>query len=107
MEVELLIFVIYPSISHLKENIDDDDEERVGEVEEEPDLHRLDVGGAGETGGHREVDGGQHHKRGDVQLENEGVLVLPRQVYGGLGRLQSRPRSSFIIISSSIIGFRC
>ena len=73
MEVELLIFVIYPSISHLKENIDDDDEERVGEVEEEPDLHRLDVRSAGEAGGHREVDGGQHHQGGDVELEYQGV----------------------------------
>ena len=71
-------------VSYLKENIDDDDKERVGEVEEEPDLHRFDVGGAGQAGGHREVDGGQHHQGGDVQLEDQGVLVLPGEVDGGL-----------------------
>ena len=40
------------SLSHLDENVGDDDQERVGEVEEEPDLDRLDGRGAGETGGH-------------------------------------------------------
>ena len=72
------------SVSHLKKNIDDDDKERIGQVEEEPDLHRLDVGCAGEAGGDREVDGGQDHQGGDVQLEDQGVPALPGQVDGGL-----------------------
>ena len=38
-------------ISHLEENIDNDDEDREGQVEEEPDLHRLDSWSAGEAGG--------------------------------------------------------
>ena len=71
-------------VSYLKENIDDDDEERVGEVEEEPGLHRLDVGGAGEAVGDREVDGGQDHQGGDVQLEDQGVPTFPGKVDGGL-----------------------
>ena len=36
---------------HLDDDVGDDDEERVGEVEEEPDLHRLDSWSAGEAGG--------------------------------------------------------
>ena len=61
--------------SNLQENIDEDDEDRVGEVEQQPDLHRLDVSSAWEAGGHREVDGGQDHHAGDV----DGVYqVVPR-----------------------------
>ena len=84
MEVELLIFVIYPSISHLKENIDDDDEERVGEVEEEPDLHRLDVGCLGEAGGDREVDRGEDHHACDVDSDHQAVLSRSVEVGSGL-----------------------
>ena len=36
------------------------------QIEEEPDLHRLDVGGGGEAGRDREVDRGQDHHAGDV-----------------------------------------
>ena len=52
--------------SHLEENIDHDDEDRESEVKQQPDLHRLDVGGAGEAGGHRKVDRGQDHHTRDV-----------------------------------------
>ena len=38
--------------SHLEHDIDQDDLEREGQVEEEPPLYRLDVGSAGQTGGH-------------------------------------------------------
>ena len=44
----------------------DDYEEGVGQVPQEPHLHRLDGGGAGERGGDREVDRGQDHHAGDV-----------------------------------------
>ena len=70
--------------SHLEENIDDDDQDREGEVEQEPDLHRLDVGSAGEAGGHREVDGGQDHHAGHVDGVDHGELVLSADVVGGL-----------------------
>ena len=70
--------------SHLEENIDQDDEDGEGEVEEEPDLHRLDVGGAGQAGGDREVDRGQDHHAGDVDGVDQAVLVLSCDVVGGL-----------------------
>ena len=53
---------------YLKEDIDDDNQERVGQVEEEPDLYRFDVRGAGQTVRNCEIDGGQNHQGGDVQL---------------------------------------
>ena len=62
------IFIIWKIFSYfnLDDYIDQNHKEGVGEVEEEPDLHRLDVGGAGEAGGDREVDGGEDHHAGDV-----------------------------------------
>lgn len=44
----------------------DDDEEGIGQVPQEPHLHRLYGGRAGEGGGDREVDRGQDHHAGDV-----------------------------------------
>ena len=35
----------------LQDHIDQDDKERVGETEEEPDLYGFNVGSAGEAGG--------------------------------------------------------
>ena len=72
------------SNSHLQQNIDNDDEDRVGEVEEEPDLHWLDVSSAGKAGGHREIDRGQDHHAGDVDSVDQAVLVLSGDVVGGL-----------------------
>ena len=37
---------------NLDDNVDQDDHEGVGEVEEKPDLNRLDVGGAGQAAGY-------------------------------------------------------
>ena len=65
-------------------NIDNDDQERVGQIEEEPDLHRFYVGGAGEAGGHREVDRGQDHHAGDVDGVDHAELVFTSDVVGGL-----------------------
>ena len=70
--------------SHLEENIDNDDQNRVGQIKEEPDLHRLDVGGAGKAGGHREVNRGQHHHASDVDGVDQAVLVVSGDVVGGL-----------------------
>ena len=72
------------SNSHLEENIDNDDEDRVGEVEEEPDLHWLDVSRVGEAGGDREVDRGQDHHTGYVDGDDPAVLVISSDVVGGL-----------------------
>ena len=66
----------------LQEDGDDDDKERIGEIEEEPHFHRLDVGSAGEGARDGEVDGGQDHHGGDVELQYEGVLALADNVDG-------------------------
>ena len=68
----------------LKDHIDDDDEEGVGEVVEEPDLHGLDDGSAGEVAGDREVDRGQDHHAGDIDADDQLVFVSVGDVVGGL-----------------------
>ena len=40
--------------------------------------------GAGEGGGHREVDGGQHHHAGDVDGVDHVKLGVSSDVVGGL-----------------------
>ena len=62
--------------SYLKQNIDENGEKRVGQVKYEPDLHRLDIRGGGEAGGHREIDRGQDHHAGDVDGVDQAVLVV-------------------------------
>ena len=47
-------------------NSGNDYEEGVGQVPQEPHLHWLDGGGAGERGGDREVDRGQDHHARDI-----------------------------------------
>ena len=69
--------------SYLEFNIDQDDQEREGQVEEEPQLYRFDFRGAGETGGHWEVDGGQDHHVGNVDAVDQDVLVLSGNVLDG------------------------
>ena len=66
-----LISLSGPDLQH---DVADDDHEGVGEVEQEPHLHGLDVRGAGERGGDGEVDRGQHHHARDVHLDDQLVL---------------------------------
>ena len=76
------MFVVY-----LNANIDSNDEDRIDKGEEKPDLHWLDCGGGGQTGGEREVDGGQHHHAGDVDAVDQAVLVVTAghpDIVGGL-----------------------
>ena len=54
----------------LQNNVAENHEKGVGEVEEEPDLHRFDVRGGGEADGDGEVDGGEDHHAGDVDGED-------------------------------------
>ena len=54
------------------------------QIEEEPDLDRLDVGGGGEAGGDREVDRGQDHHAGDIDADDQLVFVSVGDVVGGL-----------------------
>ena len=61
-------------------NIDsqEDGEEGVDQVVDEVVLHGLDVGGAGETGGHSHVDGGQGQQAGDVDGDDHLVPATHR-----------------------------
>ena len=66
IELSSLEHFIKRTLYYLQYNIDQYNHQRTGQVEEEPYLHRLDVGRAGEAGRHGEVDGGQDHHAGDV-----------------------------------------
>ena len=70
--------------TYLQDHIDQDGGEGIGEVEDQPDLHRLDVGGAGQTDGYREVDRGQDHHAGDVDGEDQVVPGVPVDLIGDL-----------------------
>ena len=70
--------------SYLQCRVDNDDKERVGEVKEQPGLNGLDVRSAGEAAGHGEVDGGEDHHAGDVDGDDEVVLVIDGHVVGCL-----------------------
>ena len=71
-----VLYLLYDVALHYKE--------RKGQVEEEPDLHRLDVGGGWEAGGHREVDRGQDHHAGDVDRVHQAVLLIRHDIVGDL-----------------------
>ena len=68
----------------LENDVGEDDLEGVEQVDQEPDLHRLDTGRAGQAGGHREVDGGQDHHAGDVDGVDHVVLGVTGDVVRGL-----------------------
>ena len=68
----------------LKNDVCEDDLEGIEQVDQEPDLHRLDTGRAGQAGGHREVDGGQDHHAGDVDGVDHVVLSVTGDVVRGL-----------------------
>ena len=56
---------------YLETNVNQNNEDRKGEVYQEPDLDRLDVGGAGQAGGHREVDRGEDHHAGSTKIRGK------------------------------------
>ena len=68
-------------ITDLEDHVDENDKERVGQTEEEPDLYRLDVGGGREAGRDGEVNRGQDHHAGDVDGEED--LILKQGLEGG------------------------
>ena len=70
--------------TNLENDVGEDDLEGVEQVDQEPDLHRLDTGRAGQAGGHREVDGGQDHHAGDVDGVDHVVLSVTGDVVRGL-----------------------
>ena len=84
-----MIFIMYLGYlyifaGNLLYDVAGDYQDRIGQVEQEPDLHWLDVQGGGQTGGHREVDGGQDHHAGDVDGVDQVVPGVSADVVGGL-----------------------
>ena len=62
--------------SHLQQNVGEYYKARVDQIEDEPDLYRLDIRGAGEAPGHVEVDWGQHHHAGDVDSKDNLISIF-------------------------------
>ena len=50
--MSLRCFFIFSEYNYLQQNVDNNDQEWVEKVEEEPNFHRFDGGGAGQGGGH-------------------------------------------------------
>ena len=68
----------------MHDHICNDNPEWIGDAEEQPDLHRFNVGGVGQRHGDGHVDGGEHHHAGDVHRDDQVILGVPRDVVGGL-----------------------
>ena len=69
---------------YLQTDVDENDKERKGEVEQKPDLYRLDIRGGGQASRHREIDGGQDHHAGDIDGVDQAELVLTGDEVSGL-----------------------
>ena len=69
---------------YLHHHICNDNQERIGNAEEQPDLHRFNVRSVGKGHGDRHVDGGEHHHAGDVHRDDQVILGVPGDVVGGL-----------------------
>ena len=82
--IDINMMIVSLTETDLKNDVGEDDLEGVEQVDQEPDLHRLDTGRAGQAGGHREVDGGQDHHAGDVDGVDHVVLSVTGDVVGGL-----------------------
>ena len=70
--------------SNLEQDVDQNDNEGIGQVVDQPDLHRLDDRGGGQAAGDWEVDAGQDHHAGDVDGVDHAVLVLSADVISRL-----------------------
>ena len=65
-------------------DVDHNDKEGVGKVEEKPDLNGFDGCCGGQAAGHREVDRGKDHHAGDVNSYDKLTFVSGRNIVGGL-----------------------
>ena len=63
----LKVVLIRARSHYLKYDIGQHHHEREGQVEQQPDLHWLDVRGGGQVGGDGQVDRGQDHHAGSDQ----------------------------------------
>ena len=61
-------------LENLENSVCNNDQERIGQVDQEPSFHWLNPGCAGEGGGDGEVDRGQHHHARDVHRDDQVVL---------------------------------
>ena len=63
-------------ITYLEKYVDNDDHDRIGQVEEEPDINIFQSSGVREAVGDSNIDGGEDHHAGDVHRHKE-VKVAP------------------------------
>ena len=56
--------------------VDNNDHDRIGQVEEKPDLNIFHSCSKRKTAGDRDVDGGQDHHAGDVHRHHQVIVVL-------------------------------
>ena len=66
---------------YLKKNIDDDDQEGINQIEEQPLLHWFSGGCAWQWSGDWQVDWGQDHHDGDVDGEDQVILTVSANIY--------------------------
>ena len=71
--------------THLKSDVDQDYQDRVSQVEKEPNLNVLYLSSGGQLARDRDVDGGEHHHAGDVHGDHQLVAGRVLRV-GDVGR---------------------
>ena len=82
--IDINMMIVSLTETNLKNDVSEDDLEGIEQVDQEPDLYRLDVSRTGQAGGHREVDRSQDHHAGDVDGVDHVVPVRSRDEVGGL-----------------------
>ena len=65
-------------------NMQKDKGKRVDEVEQEPNVNRLDVGGLGDNRREEDIKGGQHCHARDVCRHDRLKVLIAVNVHGGL-----------------------
>ena len=70
--------------TYLLDGGDNDHHERIGKIDQQPDLHWLDRCCAGEAGGDRGVDWGKNNHARNVDRNYELVFPIWSDVYRGL-----------------------
>ena len=71
-------------LTYLHDHVGNNDPERIGNAEEQPDLHRFDVRSVGQRHGDWHVDGGEHHHAGHVHSDDQVILWITIDVVSGL-----------------------
>ena len=66
----------------LNKGLSNYNEERIGQTEEKPNFHKLDVSCGGETVGEGNVHGGEDHHAGHVHLDDVSLEVSILEIVG-------------------------